>query len=351
MAVVTILLPTYNRSHFLPHAIKSAVSQTFTDIQLIILDDASPDDTPEVVRPFLQDPRVRYIRHAENKGITGNWRFGLELIDTEFFCLLEDDDIFGPDFVERMMEPLQSDTELILSFSDHWFIDADGTCDPGLTDMMSRRFGRRGQQTGPVADLAEAALITGSIGITATMFRSAYVSPDFIRDEAGGGIDYWLLYQCARTGRTAYYLSDRLMEYRSHGAGMSHSMPEMMSKGHMFLYGELARDPNFVRLHTASRRKLQNVATCYGIHLLTSHRPEEAVKLLAEALRYGFSPRAYVAYRLALWEKGRALAHSVRRFKQQASQTVVPLFLQYSVMHIGLLRLAKRFTQGIFFRH
>ncbi|MES2463399.1 MAG: glycosyltransferase family 2 protein [Armatimonadota bacterium] len=351
MALVTILLPTYNRAHFLPHAIESALSQSFTDIQLIILDDASPDDTPGAVRPFLEDTRVRYVRHGENKGITGNWRFGLELVDTEFFCLLEDDDIFGPDFVERMIKPLQNDRELILSFCDHWAIDAVGKRNHGLTSMMSRQFGRSQRQTGPVKDLAEAALITGSVGITATMFRSAFISSDFIRDEAAGGIDYWLLYQCVRTGRTAYYLSDRLMEYRLHGAGMSHSMPEMMARGHLFLYEEIVRDPNFVRLHEAARRKLHYTATCYGINLLTSHRPEEAVNLLAEALRYGFTARAYVAYRLALWEKGRVLAHSLRRIKQQAAQTVLPILFQYSVMNIGLLRLAKRLTHGIFFRH
>jgi glycosyltransferase involved in cell wall biosynthesis len=349
MSAVTILLPTYNRAQYLPLAIRSALAQTHTNFRLIILDDASPDNTAEVVQPFLSDPRVRYIRHPQNLGITGNWRAGLKLVDTEFFCLLEDDDLFLPNYLEQMLVPLQQDPELILSFCDHWFIDGAGKRDNALTEQGSRRFGRHRLKAGVISNFARTAIIDGSIGITATVFRSAHVTPDFIRDEASGGIDFWLLYQCARTGRSAYYIADRLMEYRIHGGGMSHTMPERMAIGHLFLYQQVLAQPDAATLHSDARRELHEIATSYGIHLLLTERQDEAVTMLGEALRHGGSLRARLSYALARWHKGEAAAHSLRRAKQQVSQSLVP-FLEHATLLLLLVRGVRHLPMRIFFR-
>ena len=105
--LVTILIPTYNRAEFLREAIQSAVTQTHRELEILILDDASPDETAAVAAEFADDPRVTYVRHSKNLGITGNWRAGIERAKGEFFCLLHDDDTFEPTFVESLLLPMQ----------------------------------------------------------------------------------------------------------------------------------------------------------------------------------------------------------------------------------------------------
>lgn len=64
---VSVVIPTYNRAHLVSRAIQSVLNQTYQDFELIVVDDASTDNTEEVVKDF-KDNRIRYIYHDENKG-------------------------------------------------------------------------------------------------------------------------------------------------------------------------------------------------------------------------------------------------------------------------------------------
>ncbi|MBC6445398.1 MAG: glycosyltransferase family 2 protein, partial [Alphaproteobacteria bacterium GM202ARS2] len=67
--IISVILPTYNRAKLLPVAITSIIEQTFTDWELIIVDDASTDNTLDVINAFTTaDPRIRYYRHDHNQG-------------------------------------------------------------------------------------------------------------------------------------------------------------------------------------------------------------------------------------------------------------------------------------------
>ena len=125
--LVSILVPTYGRAAFAREAVTSALAQTYARIEVIVLDDASPDDTAAALAPFTGDPRFRYVRHEENLGIVGNWRRGISLARGEFFCLLHDDDTFQPDFVAALSAPLRADPSLVLAFCDHWVTDRAGS--------------------------------------------------------------------------------------------------------------------------------------------------------------------------------------------------------------------------------
>jgi glycosyltransferase involved in cell wall biosynthesis len=124
--LVTILVPTYKRAEFLKVALESALAQTHKPLEILVLDDASPDNTPEVVAQYSSDSRIRYVRHEQNKNISGNWRFGIENARGEFFAILHDDDSFEPEFIARLLEPHLKDEDTILSFCDHWVMDESG---------------------------------------------------------------------------------------------------------------------------------------------------------------------------------------------------------------------------------
>jgi glycosyltransferase involved in cell wall biosynthesis len=111
--IVTVIIPTYNRADLLPQAVKSVLSQTFTDFELLILDDSSTDNTHEVIKPFLNDSRVRYIYDPENKGITANRNYGLGVSKGIYIAMLDSDDVWINDSkLQRQVEILDAHPEV-----------------------------------------------------------------------------------------------------------------------------------------------------------------------------------------------------------------------------------------------
>jgi glycosyltransferase involved in cell wall biosynthesis len=90
---ITILVPTYNRQKKLERAINSLLYQTYRDIIIRIIDNASTDSTESYVNELmLLDNRVQYIRHEINIGVIPNYQFAIDSVDTEYFGFLADDD-------------------------------------------------------------------------------------------------------------------------------------------------------------------------------------------------------------------------------------------------------------------
>ena len=101
---VSFILPAFKRQFF-AKAIASILAQTVSDFDLIIVDDASPEKLAEVVNQF-NDPRIRYYRNDRNIGGTNlisNWNLALSYAQSEFCVLASDDDIYHPEYLERML--------------------------------------------------------------------------------------------------------------------------------------------------------------------------------------------------------------------------------------------------------
>ncbi len=325
---VSILVPTYNRAGYLRAAIRSALAQTHSDIEVIVLDDASPDETPAVVREFSPDPRFRCIRHPQNVGIAQNWRRGIEAASGDYFCLLHDDDTFEPEFVACLLQPLEEHKNLILACCDHWAMNPDGQRLQQESDEMSKRFKRHALPEGKLADFGRSAIVDGSTAIGATLFRKSMVSPDFIDERAKGSIDAWLFYQCVKTGFDGYYVARRLMNYRVHGGGMSQAMPLYMEEGHLFRYRSILADPERASLHAVIRRLLAESAVNYGVGLLAAGRNKEARRSLRESFRWHKSYRAFVAYALACSGTAGAKITGMLRKLRQVSRSGLLLLRQ-----------------------
>ena len=82
--LVSVVIPTYNRAHLLKDAIQSVLVQTFTDFEIIIVDDGSTDDTRELINSF-DDPRIRYVKQ-ENAGVSAARNRAMELATGELIA-------------------------------------------------------------------------------------------------------------------------------------------------------------------------------------------------------------------------------------------------------------------------
>ncbi|RKF12369.1 glycosyltransferase [Roseovarius spongiae] len=104
---VSVVIPTYNRATTLPRAIKSVLSQDYTDLELIIVDDASSDDTAEVLSRF-EDPRLRVILHDHNKGFAGALNTGGYAARGDVIAFQDSDDEWLHGKLSRQMQELSA---------------------------------------------------------------------------------------------------------------------------------------------------------------------------------------------------------------------------------------------------
>lgn len=101
---VTIGLPTYNRAeHFLVPALECALAQDWDNLEIIVSDNCSTDNTREIVTSY-DDPRLRYVRQEENIGANNNFNFCVNEAQGAYFLLYPDDDVIDPDLVSSCME-------------------------------------------------------------------------------------------------------------------------------------------------------------------------------------------------------------------------------------------------------
>jgi glycosyltransferase involved in cell wall biosynthesis len=115
MPSVSICIPTYNHGRFIGDCLRSAMTQTQGDLEIIVLDNASEDDTPEIVaRVAANDPRVRYVRHPANMGLINNLNACIEYARGAYVKLLCSDDLLEPECVAAMAEVLDRHAEVAL---------------------------------------------------------------------------------------------------------------------------------------------------------------------------------------------------------------------------------------------
>lgn len=123
--MVSVILPTHNRAHYLPRAVESVFSQTWDDWELIVVDDGSTDKTSEAIRPYLADRRVHYVRKKE-EGVTGKTRnAGMRLAKGKYVAFLDDDDLFLPEKLERQVAWMEAHPAVGLLYSLIQVVDAE----------------------------------------------------------------------------------------------------------------------------------------------------------------------------------------------------------------------------------
>ena len=122
--IVSIGLPVYNGEDFLKYALDSLLSQTFRDFELIISDNASTDNTPKICQEYvLRDKRIRYIRQNNNMGALWNFNFVLKQSNKEYFIWVSADDKLHPEFLEKNIDILEKNKNVVCSIGDVIYSD------------------------------------------------------------------------------------------------------------------------------------------------------------------------------------------------------------------------------------
>ena len=112
MPKVSVIIPTYNRAELLKVAIASVLSQTYKDFEIIVIDDASHDNTQELLTS-LKDKRIRYIRHETNKRISAARNTGIVNSHGNYIAFLDDDDEWLPEKLQLQVDFLENSPPII----------------------------------------------------------------------------------------------------------------------------------------------------------------------------------------------------------------------------------------------
>ena len=105
---VSVILPAYNRAHVLERAIQSVLAQSYENLELIVADDSSTDETSALVTA-VSDERVRYVRTERNRGAAGARNFGLQFATGEYIAFQDSDDYWRPEKLRLQVEELEKE--------------------------------------------------------------------------------------------------------------------------------------------------------------------------------------------------------------------------------------------------
>lgn len=131
---VSAYICTFNRAELLRESIRSVLDQTYGDLAVVVLDNASTDHTREVVSSF-DDPRLSYVRHEENLGAFRNCNYGLDHANTEYVCIFHDDDRMLPWMIAEEVKIMELQSELGLVASSKLYVLGSGE---GANDPLKR---------------------------------------------------------------------------------------------------------------------------------------------------------------------------------------------------------------------
>ncbi|RYE41354.1 MAG: glycosyltransferase [Sphingobacteriales bacterium] len=131
---ISVLIPTYNYAHYLDETIQSVLNQTFTDFELVVVDNHSTDNTSEVVQKYLSDPRVSYHINPSNIGLVPNWNKCVSYARTEYVKMICADDKIHPEMLSKYYEVMESHPNVSLITCDKQLFDGQ----PWLVELPLR---------------------------------------------------------------------------------------------------------------------------------------------------------------------------------------------------------------------
>ncbi|AKG23267.1 glycosyltransferase family 2 protein [Calothrix sp. 336/3] len=306
--LVSVITPTYNRPEYLQIALRSAIQQTYQNIEIIVSDNCSEQNPQEIINSFA-DSRIRFFRNTQNLGMFQNTMGAAQKAQGKYIAFLLDDDVWEPDFLAKLVPNLEANPDLALAFCDHYVINGDGSINYTLTEEYSQAFHRANLSEGIYQPFIKQALVDGAVSsATASVIRRDVVEWSKIPAEVGGSWDIFINYLCCHSGLGAYFVPEKLTNYREHEntdtqqSGKSNYQSKIKkAEADLFCYQQLLKDTNLREFHDFFQQKKNHISTTLGIGLMRAKKPEVARPYFWRSLREKFSLRTLVALILSFF--------------------------------------------------
>ena len=220
--LVSIIMPSYNTAKFISETIESVSVQTYPNWELIIVDDCSTDDTDAVVRPYLVDDRIRYIKNEKNSGAAVSRNRALREAKGKWVAFLDSDDLWLPEKLEKQIEFMEKN-DYHFSYTNYIEIDEE-----------SKTNGKR--VTGPKKITKHGMYNYCWMGCLTVMYDAETIGLIQIADiKKNNDYAMWLK-ACKKAD--CYLLDEVLAKYRKRSGSISNHGYTKLIKWHYKLYRE-----------------------------------------------------------------------------------------------------------------
>ena len=192
--MVSIIIPTYNRANTIMKSIDSVLKSTYTDYEIIIVDDCSTDNTEELLKPILTD-KVRYIKNSKNKGIAATRNVGIANARGEFIAFNDSDDFWYSTKLEKQMKVMESHPECLLVY-----------CAFERTYLDGRKIRVPSEDRTPEGYIYNDLLLNGNVISTQTMLfrKECFEKIGLFNTEVKTIDDYEMALKVAKNGYIGY---------------------------------------------------------------------------------------------------------------------------------------------------
>jgi glycosyltransferase involved in cell wall biosynthesis len=206
MSLISVVIPACNQARFVAEAVRSALAQTHPDVEVIVVNDGSTDQTAAVLSEFATHPQVRILTQA-SAGLPAARNRGLSRSGGQFVCFMDADDYLERDHLERLAAPLLRDAAVGFSYCDVQQIDEHGAPAGDYSVAASRRH--------LSGDILDSLLAGGYFPTPAVLLRRAMLDVIGGFDaELGPHADYELWMRAAAAGWKALYVDAKLAKSR-----------------------------------------------------------------------------------------------------------------------------------------
>lgn len=267
---ISVIMPFHNCGQFLDSALKSILAQTFSDFELILINDASTDNSDEIVQKYLSDPRIIYSKNQTNQGIVRNLNYGLSVARAEIIARMDGDDVAEIDRFAEQFKFLQ----------DHLDISVVG-CFVKIIDENGNEIDKRTKPT-DFAEIKKNLIVYSPVVHPAVMYRKSVIN------QLGGyrqqyiyveDIDLW--YRVGYSGHNISNVPKFLLKYRYHVGSTAHQ-PKANAKKAFELRNETVK---FFKLKLSlSQQFLIGVQFLVGI--LLSGRARQSIEGWYKKFKY-----------------------------------------------------------------
>lgn len=205
---VSVIMPVLNGQRFIGEAIQSIAAQTYSNCELVVVDDGSTDGTAEKVRSFMDRLEIRYVRHERPQGIAPSMNDGIRHSTGDLISFLDHDDAWFPEFVSTQVGYLEANPEVGMVHSDFQTIDVEGKI---IEASVAAARGRKR----PSGHVFPALFMDSFIVGNSVMIRRECFDRLGIFDESLRWGDYHMWMRIARHYRVDY-VDKVLTKYRQH---------------------------------------------------------------------------------------------------------------------------------------
>lgn len=209
---VTIILPCYNQVQYVRNSIDSVLSQSYRNIELVLIDNVSTDGTKETLQEYeKKDSRVKCIYHRKNMGFTVSINDGFAAASGDFIAIQNSDDVWHPDKLEKQLQVFNENPEIDVVVSDANVINENGRF---LGYLLSQEI--KWDKFGALPDAFEDLCDNNFCCHPSLIFRkSCLLSVSKYDESLKYACDWWFLIILAKNHKF-YYIKDPLLEYRIH---------------------------------------------------------------------------------------------------------------------------------------